>query len=150
MTIQEFNEILDFAVEREKEAVQFYRDLQVEAHFADQKVFLKELENMELGHIVIIENIRQKQPAELQIKQVPNLLISEYLVSDADNLNLTYQNILIKAMKREEMSMKLYTDMSKKFPDSELSQLFAKLSSEEAGHKYKFEKLYDEWISKGN
>jgi len=150
MTIQEFNEILDFAVEREKEAVQFYKDLQNEAHFADQKTFLKELESMEMGHIVMIETLRLKQPNEMHIKHVPNLLISEYLISDVENLHLTYQNILIKAMKREEMSMKLYTEMSKKFPDSELSILFAKLAGEEAGHKYKFEKLYDEWISQGN
>ncbi len=150
MTLQEFNEILDFAIDREKEAVQFYRDLQIEAHFADQKAFLQELESMEMGHIVMIENLRKKQPVEMEIKQVPNLLISEYLVSDVDHLNLTYQNILIKAMKREEMSMKLYTDMSRKFPDSDLHILFSKLASEEAGHKLKFEKLYDEWISKGN
>jgi rubrerythrin len=150
MTIQEFNEILDFAVDREKEAVQFYRDLQNESHFADQKAFLQELESMEMGHIVVIENMRTKLPSELEIKQVPNLHISEYLVSDVDDLDLTYQNILIKAMKREEMSLKLYTEMSKKFPDSALSQLFAKLAGEEAGHKLKFEKLYDEWIAKGN
>jgi rubrerythrin len=150
MTTQEFNEILDFAVEREKEAVKFYRDLQEQAHFADQKVFLQELESMEMGHIVVIENMRRKQPSEMEIKQVPNLHISEYLVNDVDYLDLTYQNLLIKAMKREEMSYKLYTDMSNKMPDAELSKLFAKLASEEAGHKLKFEKLYDDWIAQGN
>jgi rubrerythrin len=150
MTTQEFNEILDFAVEREKEAVKFYRDLQEQAHSADQKVFLQELESMEMGHIVVIENMRRKQPSEMEIKQVPNLHISEYLVNDVDYLDLTYQNLLIKAMKREEMSYKLYTDMSNKMPDAELSKLFAKLASEEAGHKLKFEKLYDDWIAQGN
>ena len=150
MTSQEFNEILDFAVEREKEAVQFYRDLQNQSHFADQQVFLQELESMEMGHIIMIENLRRNQPSEMVIKQVPNLRISEYLVAEADKLDLTYQNILIKAMKREEASFKLYTDMSKKFPDSELATLFAKLASEEAGHKLRFEQLYDDWISQGN
>ncbi len=150
MTTQEFNEILDFAVEREKEAVQFYRDLQSMAPFADQKAFLKELESMEMGHIIVIENMRGKLPSENEIKHVPNLHISEYLVSDVQDLDLTYQSILIKAMKREEMSFQLYTDMSRKFPDSELSRLFASLAGEEAGHKLKFEKLYDEWIGKGN
>jgi len=150
MTSQEFNEILDFAVEREKEAVQFYRDLQNKAHFAGQKAFLQELESMEMGHIIIIENMRRKQPSEMTIKLVPNLHISEYLVTDVDQLDLTYQNVLIKAMKREEMSFKLYSDMSKKIPDAELSTLFAKLAGEEADHKLKFEKLYDDWISKGN
>jgi hypothetical protein len=105
---------------------------------------------MEMGHIVIIENMRTKHVTEMVIKHVPNLHISEYLISDVENLDLTYQNILIKAMKREEMSLKLYTEMSKKFPDTELEKLFSKLASEEAGHKLRFEKLYDEWISQGN
>ncbi len=150
MTIQQFNEILDFATDREKDAVQFYRDLQGNAKFADQKSMLKELEEMEMGHILMIESLRTKQPAEMIIKPVPNLHISEYLTTEVDKLDLTYQNILIKAMKREEMSVKLYTEMSTKFPDTELSILFKKLASEEAGHKLHFEKLYDEWISKGN
>ena len=150
MTILEFNEILDFAAGREREAVQFYRDLQSHAHFADQKSMLGELESMEMGHILMIESLRTKQPAELIIKAVPNLHISEYLTTEADKLDLTYQNILIKAMKREEASVKFYTEMSIKFPDGELCTLFKKLASEEAGHKLHFEKLYDEWISKGN
>jgi rubrerythrin len=150
MTILEFNEILDFATEREKDAVQFYRDLQNEAHFADQKSMLKDLENMEMGHILMIENLRTKQPSEMIIKSVPNLHISEYLTTEVDKLDLTYQNILIKAMKREEVAVKLYTEMSLKFPDTDLCTLFKKLASEEAGHKLHFEKLYDEWIAKGN
>lgn len=150
MTILEFNEILDFATEREKDAVQFYRDLQNEAHFADQRSMLKDLENMEMGHILMIENLRTKQPGEMIIKSVPNLHISEYLTTEVDKLDLTYQNILIKAMKREEVAVKLYTEMSLKFPDTELCILFKKLASEEAGHKLHFEKLYDEWIAKGN
>ncbi|MBM4399172.1 MAG: ferritin family protein [Candidatus Cloacimonetes bacterium] len=150
MTKQEFNEILDFAIEREKEAVKFYHNLQAEAHFADQKAFLQELESMEMGHIAIIENLRQQPISDMEIKHVPNLHISEYLISDVDQLNLTYPNILVKAMKREEMAFKLYSEMSKKFPDTQLAILFIKLASEEAGHKLKFEKLYDDWISQGN
>ena len=150
MTISEFNQILDFAIDREKEAVTFYRDLRESAHFPGQQEFLKELENMELGHIIVIENLRLKHPSEMDIKKVPNLKISEYLVSDVDKLDLSYPNILIKAMKREEASVKLYHEMSLRFPDSELCTLFQKLASEEATHKLRFEKLYDEWISKDN
>jgi len=150
MTITEFNEILDFAVHREEEAVLFYRDLQENVKFQDQKQMLKELEAMEMGHIVVIESVRKKGVSEAEIKQVPNLKISEYLTVDADQLDLSYQNVLIKAMKREEAAVKLYTEMSNKFPDSEIQILFRKLASEEAGHKLHFEKMYDEWISKDN
>ncbi len=150
MTIQEFNEILDFAIAREQEAVKFYRELQQEAKFQSQLEMLKELEAMEMGHIVVIENIRRKGVSETDIPTVPNLRISEYLSADVENLDLSYQNILIKAMKREENSFKLYSEMSVKFPDSELSTLFRKLASDEAKHKLLFERLYDDWISSGN
>lgn len=150
MTIQECNEILDFAVQREREAVQFYKDLQGETKFQDQKKMLQELEAMEMRHIVVIENIRKKGIKEEEIRKVPNLRISEYLTVDADQLDMTYQNILIKAMKREEAAVKLYTEMSVKFPDSDLSTLFRRLAAEEAQHKLSFEKKYDEWLSKGN
>jgi rubrerythrin len=150
MTIQEFNDILDFAVAREQEAVRFYRDLQGEAKFQAQLEMLRDLESMEMGHIVVIESIRKNGVSEADIPKVPNLQISEYLSTEADNLDLSYQNILIKAMKREENSFRLYSEMSVKFPDSDLSTLFRKLASDEAKHKLLFEKLYDDWISTGN
>ncbi|HOR03754.1 MAG TPA: ferritin family protein [Candidatus Syntrophosphaera sp.] len=150
MTTQEFNEILDFAVAREREAVQFYRDLQQEAKFQDQREMLKELEAMEMGHIEVIENIRRRGVSADEIPRVRNLRISEYLSTDVENLDLSYQNILIKAMKREENSFKLYSEMSLRFPDSEISTLFRKLASDEAKHKLLFERLYDDWISSGN
>ena len=146
MTVQEYNEILDFAIEREREAVEFYRDLQSQAKFVAQIDMLKELEAMEMGHIVVIENIRKKGVEDLQIKQVPNLKISEYLSREPEDLDMSYQSILIRAMKREEASTKLYTEMSQKFGDNQIAKLFRKLASEEAGHKLKFETLYDEWM----
>ncbi len=150
MTIQEFNEILDFAVAREQEAVKFYHDLQQEVKFKDQINMLKDLEAMEMGHIVVIENIRKTGVSEADIPKVPNLKISEYITADVDSLDLTYQNVLIKAMKREEASFKLYSEMSVKFGDSDISTLFRKLAADEAKHKLLFERLYDDWISTGN
>lgn len=150
MTVSEFNEILDFAVAREQEAVSFYRALQEQSKFAQQKAMLQELEQMEMGHIVVIESIRQKGVQPQFIEKVPNLKISEYLVKELDEKDLSYQSILIKAMKREENSFKLYTEMSLKFPDEDLSTLFRRLASDEAKHKLHFEKLYDDFISKGN
>ena len=108
---------------------------------------LKELEAMEMGHIEVIENIRRgfqptKSPgAEPQISNIsaptskPRSQLSEHPH---------------KAMKREENSFKLYSEMSLRFPDSEISTLFRKLASDEAKHKLPFERLYDDWISSGS
>jgi len=150
MTNTEFNQILDFAIEREKEAVDFYCNLQKEAKFAAHKEMLAELEAMEMGHIVVIESIRQKGIDSTEIQRSPNLKISEYITHERSDEELTYQNILIRAMKREENSFKLYTEMSLRFADEEISSLFRRLAADEAKHKLHFEILYDEFIRSGN
>ena len=150
MTKEDFNEILDFAVQREREAVEFYRELQTQTIFQDHINMLKDLEAMELGHIEVIEGIRSKGLNLGEIPKVPNLKISEYLSVDIEELDLSYQNILIRAIKREEASLKLYTEMSNRFADAEIQKLFRRLASDEAKHKQFFERLYDEWLSRGN
>ena len=150
MNLQEFNEILDFAVAREQEAVKFYHDLQQESKFSEQRKMLAELESMEMGHILVIEKLRQTGVKPEDIQRTPNLKIAEYLTTEPETEELNYQNILIKAMKREESSFKLYSEMSVKFPDAEVSTLFRRLAADEAKHKLIFEKMYDDWMSKGN
>lgn len=150
MNLQEFNEILDFAVAREQEAVKFYHDLQQESKFSEQRKMLAELESMEMGHILVIEKLRQTGVKPEDIQRTPNLKIAEYLTAEPETEELNYQNILIKAMKREESSFKLYSEMSVKFPDAEVSTLFRRLAADEAKHKLIFEKMYDDWLSKGN
>jgi len=150
MDKQEFKEILDFAVASEQETVEFYRHLQTQVKFTDQIQMLKEMESMEMGHIVVIESIRKTGARPEDIQRTPNLMISEYITADPDTLDMSYQGLLIKAMKREENSFKLYSEMSVKFPDAEISTLFRRLAADEAKHKLLFEKLYDDWMSAGN
>jgi rubrerythrin len=146
MENQKFNEIIDFAVGREEAAVRFYRDLQSSSHFTEKRKLLQDLENMEKGHITILEGIRRKNVGALEIPDVQNLHISDYLVKAEPSGELSYQDILIIAMKREESSHRLYGDLAGKSGDAETKKLFFKLASEEAKHKLIFEKMYDEEI----
>ncbi len=150
MTKEKFNEVIDFAIDGEKEAVKFYQELQQKTKFNARKIMLKELENMEMGHVVILENIRSRGIGNVIVKEVTNLNISEYIVDVKPYEDMTYQDILIIAMKKEEQAMKLYTNLAGNFQGSELETLFLKLASEEAGHKLQFETLYDEHVLKEN
>ena len=150
MTKEKFNEVIDFAIDGEKEAVKFYSELQQKTKFNARKIMLKELENMEMGHVVILENIRSRGIGNVTVKEVTNLNISEYIVDVKPYEDMTYQDILIIAMKKEEQAMKLYSNLAGNFQGSELETLFLKLASEEAGHKLQFETLYDEHVLKEN
>ncbi len=153
MEITRFHEILNFAVEREKEAVDFYAGLKKTAKFEAHKDMLQELENMEKGHILTLEKMRTKSRDNKVNKVVDNLKISDYLVpEDQDMKPDSYPNILIIAIKREEKSHQLYLNLSERMAteDIELSDLFATLAAEEATHKFKFEQLYDQDVLKEN
>lgn len=153
MTLDEFNDTIDFAVAREQEAVKFYADLQAKALFNAQKIMLRELESMEQGHVLMLEELRHRGADYIAAhphRDVPNLRISEYLVEAKPSDHMTYQDILIIAMKREERSTALYTDLAGQFAGTELEGLLKRLAAEESDHKNRFEKLYDEEVLKGN
>jgi rubrerythrin len=150
MTKEKFNEVINFAIAGEKEAIKFYQELQGKVKFQAQIEMLKEFEDMEKGHILILENIRNKGFEKIEIKEVTDLHISDYIVDVGPSEDMNYQDILIIAMKKEEKANKLYTEMANNFPGTELEQLFRRLAAEEAEHKLKFEKLYDDKILKEN
>ena len=150
MTKEKFNEVIDFAIQGEKDAVVFYRELQTKTKFQAQKKMLKEYEDMEKGHVIVLENIRKRGMQNIAVKEVTNLNISEYLVDVEPSVDMDYQDILIVAMKKEEQAQKLYANMAENFPGTELETLFLKLAAEEAEHKLQFETLYDEHVLKEN
>ncbi len=151
MDVKKFNSIIDFAVERENEAVLFYQNLQKMVRFNGKIELLKNLENMEKGHIEILEQIRKSDFSNLEVPVVDSLKISDYLVPpQKEESELTYQDIIIIVMKREEASYKLYHTLSHNFSDANTAKLFEKLASEEAMHKLRFEEIYDQEILKDN
>ncbi|MCF7912143.1 MAG: ferritin family protein [Candidatus Cloacimonetes bacterium] len=150
MKREDFKAVIEFAIEREREAVEFYQSLQEKIRFTSQKAMLKELEMMERGHITVLTTILDKGVEKIVHKSVEDLQISEYLVAEEPQGDLSYQDILIVAMKREEASKALYTELAERFKGTETEGVFSRLAEEETGHKLQFEKLYDQDILSNN
>jgi rubrerythrin len=150
MKKDDFNAIIDFAVDREKEAVEFYQDLQKKVKFQEMKEMLKDLETMERGHIIFLERVREKGMEKVEVSQIKDLKISDYMVEIEPTPEMDYQNILIVAMKREQKSKELYEDLAVRFAGTEVEKLLYKIAADETEHKLRFEKLYDEFVLKEN
>lgn len=150
MNQEKFNEIIDFAIKREQEAVEFYQELQNLVSFESRKELMHELELMEKGHIKILENISKNIKTETSIPKVDDLKIADYMVEVKPTAEMSYQDILIIAMKKEEMAQKLYKKLADQSDNDEIKNLFLRLASEEAKHKLRFEKIYDDDILKEN
>jgi rubrerythrin len=145
MTFKTIDEILGFAIDKEKEAVTFYSDLSKKASIADLAKTFKELAQEEAKHVKLLTNIsKNKQVVDAyELKKIPDLKISEYLVEKEYVEGMPMQDILVLAMKREEMAVKLYTNLAMGTADGECIKLFKLLAQEEAKHKLTFETLYD-------
>lgn len=150
MNSKKFDEIIDFAINREYDAMKFYQDMQGMVKFNSQKKLLKDFELMEEGHAEILKNIRNTDFKKIEIPEIENLLISDYIVESKPYLDMNYQDIIILAMKREEASYRLYNDMAARVGNQNIKKLFLKLASEEAKHKLHFEKIYDNEILTDN
>lgn len=150
MKKDDFNAIIDFAVDREKEAVEFYKDLQSKAKFDEMKEMLKDLETMERGHITFLEKVRERGMEKVEVDEVNDLSISDYMVEVEPKPDMDYQDILIIAMKREQKSKELYEELAKRFAGSEVEKILLKIAADETEHKLRFEKLYDEFVLKEN
>ena len=96
----------------------------------------------------MLEALDMVKIAQAKIEKVPDLKISDYMVDAEFSPNMSYADILRKAMKMEERSLKLYNDMKEKNKDENLVKLFSFLANEEARHKLRLEKIYDDEILK--
>jgi len=150
MDRQKFESVMDFAIDREKEAVTFYNDLIKMTKSFDIMETIRTIELMERNHITIIEKMKNQEIGDVVIRSVNDLKISEYLVLPEEKAPDNYQDLLITAMKREELSQKLYLSLAEDVNEPELQKVFEKLASEEARHKLTFENLYDSDILKEN
>jgi rubrerythrin len=149
-SFQSVDGVLDFAIDREQEAVDFYTDLAAKVKRPDMKSLFKQFAEEEKGHKAKLQGVKQgKQllPAE---KQVLDLQMSDYLVAEEPTEGLTYQKALILAMKKEKVSFKLYTDLAATAPSDDLKNTFLILSQEEARHKLRFEVEYDNEVMAEN
>ena len=139
-------EVLDFAIEKEEEAQQFYLE------------WSKKLENQNLREqFVIFAGEENKHKEKLQrvksgstfkpsAKQVTDLKIVDYLVDIVATPEMDYQEALIVAMRREKASFKFYNDLAAISEDESLRQTFLALAQEEAKHKLRLETEYEKEI----
>jgi rubrerythrin len=124
MDLSNFDEVVNFAIEREEEAADFHKR--------------------------ILQNIHKTGVEERKIADTPNLKISDYVVDVKVKPDMPYADALIAAMKREEKSHQLYSDLAAGIEIPELKKAFEVLAGEELKHKLRLETEYDEYVLKEN
>ncbi len=146
--MKEFNsteEILDFAVQEEEKAFQFYKSLAEKTEKPWMREVFMEFAREEASHKEKLLQVKEGKQVLVDVKgKVMDLKIADYLVEMEPNPEMDYQQALVVAMKKEKAAFKLYSDLAGRIDDPELKSVFLSLAQEEAKHKLKFEIEYDD------
>ena len=140
------DEILDYAIDQEQQAADFYASFAARAEKAGMKKILLEFAEEEKRHKERLLEVKTGERKLTPQEEILDLKISDYLIEVDASDNISYQDALIVVMKRERAAFKLYSDMADKVPDRDLKQVFVGLAKEEAKHKLFFETEYEERV----
>jgi rubrerythrin len=144
-----YNEIIAFAIDKEQEAVDLYSDLADRAQSPSGKILFKELADMEKGHKTKLEKLDIAYFSDQKLKPPEDLKIADYLVDVELTPDATYQDIVLFAAKREKGAFELYSDLARIYTSiPAIQKVFDVLAQEEAYHKLKLEREYDEVVYK--
>jgi len=149
MSFESFEDIIEYSISKEKEAVAFYEEVAQIAPSAREKEILEGFAKEEKKHQAMFENFG-KNKEELQgykFTWIPDIKRSNYIVEMEYKEGMDYVDLLRLAMKREEKALQLYNELLEKTDKEELKKLFKMLCQEEAGHKLKLETIYDDYMA---
>ncbi|HBX53742.1 MAG: rubrerythrin [Bacteroidetes bacterium RIFOXYA12_FULL_35_11] len=151
--MNEFNsidDILDFAIENEQKAVDFYTTLAGVIKNSDMRDTFEQFAREEIGHKAKLVKIKEEKIFVASKENISDLKISDYVDNVEVSSDMSYQDALILAMKREKSAFKLYTKLATKTSNTDLQNLFLSLAQEESKHKLMFEVEYDDVIFREN
>lgn len=136
-------DILDFAIERETEAHDFYTELAERMDRPEMREIFEGFAIEELGHKAKLEAVKEGELTIGNEKEPPSLEIADYLVDVEPTSDMSYADALVLAMKKEKAAYRLYLDLSAVAELEEFTDMFLALAGEEAMHKLRFELEYD-------
>lgn len=149
MEFGSIEEILEFAIDREKEAVAFYADLAGKATRNALKETFEAFSKEEEKHVKLLSDIsgNKEKIDSYEFKTVTDLKISDYMVEIEYEEGMPMPDILKLAMKREEKAVKLYTMLSEQTDIEAAKKVFMILVQEEKKHKLALESMYDDYLA---
>lgn len=136
------NEVLDYAIAREKESYNFYIELVRLAKKPDVRSAFESFATDELWHAAKLQAVRSGR-TKLEAEDIGSLGIAEKTPSADIRPDMRYVDALRVAMRKKKSAFRLYTKLAALSGDAEIKRMFSLLAQEEAGHKLGLELEYD-------
>jgi len=140
-----FDEVIRFAVQREEEAAESYGKMVRLSQSQSARKLLLELQEEEKRHKKILLGLTPKR-VKASGENVQDLKISDYLLDEPLVPDMSFQDLLIYAAKKEKKAVDLYSCLAHKTASEERKKLWQFLAKQELSHKLRLELEYDKEI----
>ena len=152
MDFKNLETLIAFAIEKEKEAANFYEENSASEMMAGKRQMLREFAAEERKHQKLLEDfLATGSIAEnldgYRFEWISDIKRSDYVDPVAYKPGMAYNELLMLAMKREEAALKLYNELLDKADSEAAQKLFKMLCQEEAKHKLALETMYDDYMA---
>ena len=141
--LSSIEEILEFAIAREVEAYELYMYIAQRAETLVMRKVCEELAKEELEHKGKLEFEMMKTGKVVSESRQAVLNISAYTGEPGNPIDMNYKELLVFAIKKEETSTRLYSDLANAVGDEESREVLSALADEENQHRLRFELEYN-------
>lgn len=141
-----FENIIQFAIQREEDACRAYGEMSTVSETPGLKELLLELQAEEKKHKELLQGITSKDIGNLETHKVVDLKISDFLTEEPPTPDMNFQDLLIFAAKKEQQAVELYSSMKAAVNSNELKKLFDFFVEQEKEHKLKLETEYEKYV----
>ena len=151
MDFKNVEALIRFAIEKEKEAAEFYESNSESEMMSGKRQMLKEFAAEERKHQQMLEDylatgVAQKLD-DYRFEWITDIKRSDYVDAVEYQPGMAYNELLMLAMKREESALRLYNQLLEKAENEDAKKLFKMLCQEEAKHKLALETMYDDYMA---
>lgn len=142
MKINEFVLIIEFAIENEVEAYEFYKDASEIIKDPVLKETFTDLAKEELEHKKFLKEFLSGERKEFLLDEFQDYKIADTLDKPKLSVNMKFSDAISLAIKNEQEAMMMYKVLADANLDNEVKSLFLKLMEMEQMHKAKLEEIY--------
>jgi rubrerythrin len=132
-----------FAIVREVAAAEGYARLAARAVTPGLRRLFVELEGEERKHRALLEGLTAGGEAEFASEPVPDLGLTDTLPAEGPGPDMTLQDALVFAAKKEAAAVALYAGLAGAVRSPRLRDLFEFLANQERAHKLRLEDEYE-------
>ena len=148
--LKSLSEIIEYAISKEREAQATYSEVAEKARHPSSRTMLAEMAEAEEAHEKALRDLDVSKLPEMPAEKTEDLRIAEFLKEVELKPDSDFQEIIIYAIKREEVARDFYDALAKDCENPDAKKLFELLAEQELGHKRKLETIYDDEVLREN